>query len=83
MTQLDKLLDAFRVCTGTFPYKDAVRVLIGLGYEETKTGGGSRRRFVHTETQRIIRLHQPHPSPDLKMYMVKQLQDALIEAGEL
>jgi predicted RNA binding protein YcfA (HicA-like mRNA interferase family) len=83
MARIDRLADEFRRCRGPFPYKDLVRLLNGLGYEERSTAGGSRRRFLHKETGHIIRLHEPHPENEIKEYMVRQIRAALSERGLL
>jgi len=79
MTRADRLVEEFKACRGPFPYKDLVRLLTNLGYAETSTGGGSRRRFVHSETKHIIRLHEPHPGTEVLEYMVKQVRNELVE----
>lgn len=56
-------------------------MLNGLGYVETSTAGGSRRRFMHRESGHIIRLHEPHPGNEIKEYMVRQIRTVLIERG--
>jgi predicted RNA binding protein YcfA (HicA-like mRNA interferase family) len=83
MARADRLIDEFRRCRGPFPYKDLVKLLNGLGYRETSTAGGSRRRFVHAESGHIIRLHEPHPGNQIKEYMVRQIRAALTERGLL
>ncbi|WP_442892284.1 type II toxin-antitoxin system HicA family toxin [Ensifer sp. MJa1] len=83
MSRHERLKAQFLACRGPFPYADVVRLLGGLGYEETATGGGSRRRFVHAHTKHIIRLHEPHPGKEILEYMVKQVRDILIEQGLL
>lgn len=81
MARADRVIEEFRRCRGPFPYKDLVRMLNGLGYVETSTAGGSRRRFMHRESGHIIRLHEPHPGNEIKEYMVRQIRTVLIERG--
>jgi len=50
-----------------------------LGFNEKEAGGGSKRKFVHSTTKLIIRLHEPHPGNEIKQYMVRQIRDLLIE----
>jgi predicted RNA binding protein YcfA (HicA-like mRNA interferase family) len=83
MTRHDLLVEKFLACRGPFPYRDLVRLLSGLGYEETETGGGSRRRFLHKASGHVIRLHEPHPGNDLKPYMVREIRVVLQERGML
>lgn len=63
-----------------FPWDDLVTLLRRLGYREL-TGGGSRRKFIHTDTNHIINLHQPHPGNNLKPYQVEQVIEKLQDRG--
>ncbi|TRC78544.1 type II toxin-antitoxin system HicA family toxin [Mesorhizobium sp. WSM4310] len=83
MARLEKLKLEFKACDGPYSYRDTVTLLRGLGYTETSTGGGSRRRFVRKDTGHIIRLHEPHPGNEIPPYMVRQIRDSLIERNEL
>ncbi|WP_371833220.1 type II toxin-antitoxin system HicA family toxin [Ferrovibrio sp.] len=79
MTSLDKLKDAFASCRGPFPFRDFVRLLGQLGYEEVKAGrtGGSRRKFLNRIVDDVLYLHEPHPGTDMGAGMVKRLQQHL------
>lgn len=81
MSRADRLVEEFKAYQGAFPYRDLVRLLAGLGYEERATGGGSRRKFVHAKTKHIIRLHEPHPGNEVKAYAVREVRESLIEQG--
>lgn len=81
MSRGERLISDFKVCKAAFPYKDLVRLLAQIGFEEKKTGGGSRRKFVHTVSKQIIRLHEPHPGNEVKDYMVRQVREQLEEQG--
>lgn len=84
MTRIEKLKARFKACTGTFPWRDFVSLLSGLGYEPLNAGktGGSRRKFRHRETGRMIFLDEPHDG-QMKPAMVRRLQDDLEQRGEL
>jgi hypothetical protein len=81
MPRFDRLVRDFKACRGPFPYRDLVWLLAQLGYAESATGGGSRRRFVHGTTGHIIRLHEPHPGTEVLEYVVKQVRLSLVEQG--
>lgn len=81
MAQLDKTIEEFKRCTGPFQYKKFVRILEGLGYSETATGGGSRRRFHNPRSGHIIRCHEPHPGNEIPFYVVKQVREVLTLKG--
>lgn len=57
-------------------------ILTKLGYDEQKATG-SRRKFIHAETQHIISLHEPHPKPTMKAYAVNYIIDELQKTGRL
>jgi predicted RNA binding protein YcfA (HicA-like mRNA interferase family) len=81
MSRWDKIAADFKHCSGPYPYADLVRLLKGLGYTELSTGGGSKRKFVHSGTRHIIRLHEPHPGKEILPYLVRQIREQLIERG--
>lgn len=55
-------------------------VLEHFGYR-LLSGAGSRRKFVHPVTQDVIALHEPHPAPEVKAYVLRQVADKLREQG--
>jgi hypothetical protein len=73
-----KLRAQFKDCAGSFPWRDAVTILSGLGYELQACGktGGSRRRFYNPATKHMIMMHEQH-AKDMKPYAVRQLRDEL------
>jgi len=66
-----------------FTYDEMKRLLVGFGYEEAGSGktSGSRVAFVNHRTKHIMRIHRPHPSPELKRYQVEALIDELTRMG--
>lgn len=50
---------------------------------ELRNKGGSARMFVHLKTKVKVRLHEPHPRPELLPYMVDALLEGLKAAGEV
>ena len=54
-----------------------------FGYQEVRTGktAGSRVAFIHSETQHIIKLHRPHPRPELKRYQLDYIEETLKNKG--
>ena len=81
MSRAERLLQDFKACQGRFPYKEFVRLLGNLGYEDKTANGGSGRRFVHGKTKHIIRFHEPHPGNEIKPYLVRQVREQLEEQG--
>lgn len=84
MTRIDKLQKRFLTKPKDFKWEELKVLLIGLGYEECNVGktSGSRVRFVHKEHSDIM-LHKPHPRPELKSYLIKQIIDQLKKEGLL
>jgi hypothetical protein len=83
MAQIEKLAQSFRECR-TFRYSDFERMLAGLGFDKMKLGKtrGSRRKFVHQITRRMIWLDEPHDG-EMKSAMVRRLQEQLESLGLL
>lgn len=63
-----------------FLWTDLVTLLRKLGYQEI-SGNGSRRKFIHLDTKKIIAMHEPHPDKNLRVYQVGLVVDSLKEAG--
>lgn len=53
-----------------------------LGYQ-MKSSTGSRRKFVHKTSGHVISLHEPHPQPDVKQYVIRQVVDHLKAQGAI
>jgi hypothetical protein len=85
MTKLDKLKARLLLKPKDFTYQELETLLLGLGYEEKKTGktAGSRKSFIHSQTKSIIRLHKPHSSPILKTYVILEVIQILTKEGYL
>ncbi|TIU81972.1 MAG: type II toxin-antitoxin system HicA family toxin [Mesorhizobium sp.] len=55
-----------------------VETLVALGARVSE-GRGSRVRF--TLNGLTLRVHRPHPSPDTKAYVVREIRTFLIDSG--
>jgi len=80
MSKKDKLLLKFLELP---PKKDLTfselnTLLAACGFEKIE-GTGSAVKFYHPQKDIMINLHKPHPSPILKVYLVKQIQAKLKE----
>ena len=84
MARIEKLRAAFKECRGTFSWREFVNLLSGLGYGPVNAGktGGSRRKFRHRDTTRMIFMDEPHDGK-MKPAMVRRLRDDLEQRGEL
>lgn len=79
MTRHSKLVDRFTSMPRDFTYNELVTLLAGFGYVEIRKGktAGSRRAFIHKKTRHLLRLHQPHPGNELKMYQLRLVIEEL------
>lgn len=82
MSQAEKLLQKL---IAQPPPKDLTwnqlkKVMEANGFRLLKNSG-SRRKFVHQETHRVIIIHEPHPQPTLKPYAIKRVVETLEEMG--
>lgn len=83
MGKAEKLLKRFLSKPKDFTYDELKRFLKSFDYEEAKTGktSGSRVAFINHTTKHIIRLHKPHPKPELKQYQLNDIEQELRERG--
>lgn len=83
MGKADKLLKRFLSKPRDFTYDELKRLLKSFGYEESKMGktSGSRVAFINSKTKHIIRLHKPHPKPELKHYQLNDIEEELRKRG--
>lgn len=64
-----------------YTWSELTSLMDALGFD-VKNGKGSRRKFVRRETRGpILCIHEPHPSPCLKCYAVKDVIDFLHDNG--
>jgi len=83
MSRKDKLLVKFLRRPKDFSYNELIILLSYFGYREITKGktGGSRRAFVHRETNHIFRLHKPHPKNVLQRYQIDEIIEGLTKNG--
>ncbi len=83
MSRHDKLIKRFLTRPADFTWDELATLLAGFGYVLVTAGktGGSRVRFIHEALDTII-LHRPHPTPVLKRYQLKQLEE-ILKKGDL
>lgn len=85
MSKDEKLQARLQSRPRDFKYEELRRVLKHLGYLESNSGktSGSRVAFINENTKRIIRLHKPHPTNELKQYQIEQVIEELKGRGLL
>ncbi len=78
----DKLLDKLSNPASTMTWGELVALMGQHGFEVLNArGGGSGRKFHHREKDLLVRLHEPHPSKELKPYVKADAMAALREVG--
>ena len=84
MAKKEKLKERLLSCPKDFTWDELKKLLISFGYSESNMGktSGSRVRFI-SDVYSPIMLHKPHPTPVIKMYMLKQVIDQLKKEGLL
>jgi hypothetical protein len=75
MSRSDRLIERFKSRPADFEWTEMERMLKGLGYRG-KNGDGSRRTFSGDGLPKI-KLHEPHPSPVVKQYVLDQVRELL------
>ena len=80
MSKKDKLLKKFLhvPIKKDLTFSELETLLITLGYVKLE-GNGSAVKFFNKEKDSLINLHKPHPNDELKVYLVKQIQEKLQE----
>ena len=68
-----------------FTFEELSSLLKALGYTKDNKGktSGSRVAFINLKTSCIIRLDKPHPSNELKAYLINYVIAKLKENGDI
>jgi predicted RNA binding protein YcfA (HicA-like mRNA interferase family) len=82
MSKFQKALDRLKSKPRDFTWRELQTIMSHFGYQELR-GGGSRRKFMNPKTRISVSLHEPHPKPILKMYVVELIIEHLKEEGLL
>jgi len=82
MGKLEKLLQKMENHAATWTWDELCSLLIKLGYTKEE-GAGSRVKFDNGNASDLINLHKPHPSNEVKAYVMKQVREKLENGGML
>ena len=80
MSRHEKLISRFEKIPADFTWDELCRLLTGFGFEAL-SGAGSRFKFIHAESRRVISLHRPHPGNIVKKYALTQVCEVLRQDG--
>lgn len=84
MSRKDKLIEKLKSRPKGFTWDEATTLMSACNFKLMNArGGGSGRMFVHQVTRQKVRLHEPHPQKTLLPYMLSELIEALVCAGEI
>jgi hypothetical protein len=80
MAKKEKLLEKFlsKPLKRNLTFRELVTLFQNLGYESINKEG-SRVAFWNKATGDIFDMHQPHPDDNLKLYVVKKVQEKLTD----
>lgn len=83
MSKKKKLIGRLLSMPKDFTYGELARLMKHFGYKESNRGktSGSAVAFINLETGHIIRLHKPHPRPELKKYQMEEVIEELKNRG--
>lgn len=71
MSKRQKAIDRLLSRPSDYEWAELTSLMDVFGYE-LRTTGGSGRKFIHSETQATLFMHQPHPGKILKAYQVRE-----------
>ena len=80
MSKKDKLLVRLFAKPRDFEWGELRTLLTGLGYTEI-SGTGSRVKFHNIKLNSLIIVHKPHPGNIIKMYLIDQIIEELVNKG--
>lgn len=81
MSTRDKLIKRFLSQPKDFTFDEMAALFAALGFEVNDKGGssGSRPAFVHRTAGLSYNMHRPHPSSVIKMYVMRQVKQFIID----
>jgi hypothetical protein len=82
MSKHEKLLKRLASRPKDFTWAELASLMKALSFELEK-GSGSARKFIHSESNATLYIHEPHPAKLLKMYQVRDTVDFLKGRGLL
>lgn len=82
MAKLDKAKERIKSRPTDYKWDELRALLLALGYREIQ-GSGSRVKFHNDKTGLSLNLHKPHPQPEVRTYVMKDVLDHLHGAGLL
>jgi hypothetical protein len=80
VSKQEKLLRRLASKPTDFTWSELVSLMTALKFEIEKASG-SGRKFIHSETEVTLFIHEPHPSRVLKAYQIRDVVQLLKAEG--
>lgn len=83
MSKREKLIDRFISMPKDFTFDEMIRLFAIFGFEVDNKGGtsGSRLALSNATQGLSYNMHRPHPDSNIKMYVMRQVAEFLLENG--
>ncbi|MCL2605059.1 MAG: type II toxin-antitoxin system HicA family toxin [Defluviitaleaceae bacterium] len=83
MGKANKLIKRFLRRPKDFTFDELITLLMGFGFVLSASGAasGSAVKFVNHTNGHVIRLHKPHPRPEIKPYLINIIINELKKGG--
>jgi hypothetical protein len=72
MSKKERLTEELLQRPSSFKWDDLISVMKYHGFEMKNAKRGSGRRFYNPETKQVAKWHEPHPSNEVKKYVVDE-----------
>jgi hypothetical protein len=82
MSKHEKAVQRLLSKPADFTWSELMSLMESFGYE-MKVTGGSGRKFIHSGTQAVHFIHEPHPSKILKSYQIRDAIRFLTREGHI
>lgn len=79
MSKFEKLKKRFLSKPTDFSFDELVALLNGLGYSLSNKGKTSGSAVEFLKDNKVIRMHKPHPSKELKHYQIDNIYEYIKE----
>jgi predicted RNA binding protein YcfA (HicA-like mRNA interferase family) len=80
VSKQQKLLRRLASKPTDFTWSELSSLMSALGFDIEKASG-SGRKFIHTQTEATLFIHEPHPTKILKAYQVRDAVQLLKAEG--
>lgn len=72
MSRSDKLIIRIKNKPKDFSWSELRQLMSLFGYKELN-GNGSRKKFIHSQTKKVLAMHKRHPDDTLLLYQINDV----------